>query len=111
MANTTRLPSHLRAGSLPSGAAGTSTASSSSAVPPSLTARIAEKKAELENLRELRDLSGQLAGQMETLEAKLATLSSGTEAVATVLGNWGAVLKSIHMASGMFCFGALSATR
>jgi DASH complex subunit DAD2 len=46
---------------------------------PALTARIEEKKAELENLKELRDLSAAIAIQMEALEQKLATLSGGTE--------------------------------
>ncbi|KIN05659.1 hypothetical protein OIDMADRAFT_113416 [Oidiodendron maius Zn] len=66
---------------------------------PILLARINEKKAELENLKQLRDLSGALAGQMQVLEEKLATLSDGTEAVATVLGNWHSVLQAISMAS------------
>lgn len=44
-----------------------------------LLARIAEKKAELEHLKELRDLSAAVAGQMEALEQKLSTLSDGTE--------------------------------
>jgi DASH complex subunit DAD2 len=42
-------------------------------------ARIEEKKAELENLKELRDLSATVATQMEALEQKLTTLSDGTE--------------------------------
>ncbi|KAL9098626.1 MAG: hypothetical protein Q9163_005753 [Psora crenata] len=42
---------------------------------PVLLARINEKKAELENLRQLRDLSGGLASQMQALEEKLSTLS------------------------------------
>lgn len=46
---------------------------------PLLLARINEKKAELESLRELRDLSAQMAGQMEMLEEKLSTLAGGTE--------------------------------
>lgn len=46
---------------------------------PALLARIEEKKAELENLKELRDLSATVATQMETLEQKLTTLSDGTE--------------------------------
>ena len=91
MANPTRtLPTHLRNPSL----AGSSHASNSP-----LAARIAEKKAELANLRELRDLSAQLANQMSQLEDKLRTLSDGTEAVAAVLGNWHNVLRAIHMAS------------
>ena len=44
-----------------------------------LVARINEKKAELENLKQLRDLSAGLAAQMQTLEEKLSTLSGGTE--------------------------------
>lgn len=61
--------SHLR-GSSVSGSAGPS---------PALLARIEEKKAELDNLKELRDLSAAVATQMETLEQKLSTLSDGTE--------------------------------
>ncbi|KAH8678095.1 DASH complex subunit Dad2-domain-containing protein [Xylariales sp. PMI_506] len=66
---------------------------------PALQARINEKKAELENLRELRNLSAAVADQMEALEQKLSTLSDGTEAIATVLGNWHNVLRAINMAS------------
>jgi len=88
------LPSHLRqastTGNLNSASVGQS---------PVLLARIEEKKAELENLKQLRDLSAGLAGQMKMLEEKLATLSDGTEAVATVLGNWHNVLRAISMAS------------
>ncbi len=46
---------------------------------PMLMARINEKKAELENLKQLRDLSGGLAAQMQALEEKLSTLSDGTQ--------------------------------
>ncbi|TDZ65957.1 DASH complex subunit DAD2 [Colletotrichum trifolii] len=66
---------------------------------PMLVARIAEKKAELEHLKELRDLSAAVAGQMEALEQKLSTLSDGTEAIAMVIGNWHNVLRAISMAS------------
>lgn len=52
---------------------------SSTGQSPALVARINEKRAELENLKQLRDLSAGLAAQMETLERKLATLSDGTE--------------------------------
>lgn len=44
-----------------------------------LASRIAAKKSELENLKQLRDLSGALATQMSALEEKLATLRDGTE--------------------------------
>ncbi|KAM3479689.1 hypothetical protein MY5147_001602 [Beauveria neobassiana] len=45
-----------------------------------LSARIEEKRAELEHLKELKDLSGAVASQMEALEQKLSTLTDGTEA-------------------------------
>ncbi|KUJ18353.1 uncharacterized protein LY89DRAFT_717920 [Mollisia scopiformis] len=86
------LPSHIRQAS-------TSGNSTSNGQSPILLARINEKKAELENLKQLRDLSAGLAGQMQMLEEKLSTLSDGTEAVATVLGNWHNVLRAISMAS------------
>ncbi|KAL3425798.1 dash complex subunit dad2 [Phlyctema vagabunda] len=88
------LPSHLRQQSMTGNL--NSTASGQS---PMLLARINEKKAELENLKELRDLSAGLAGQMAMLEEKLSTLSDGTEAVALVLSNWHNVLRAISMAS------------
>jgi DASH complex subunit DAD2 len=74
MSYTSRpLPSHLRQAST-SGNLTNSTGQS-----PVLLARINEKKAELENLKQLLDLSAGLAGQMQMLEEKLATLSDGTE--------------------------------
>ncbi|EJP63562.1 hypothetical protein ACQRIT_004899 [Beauveria bassiana] len=64
-----------------------------------LSARIEEKRAELEHLKELKDLSGAVASQMEALEQKLSTLTDGTEAIAAVIGNWHNVLGAINMAS------------
>ncbi|KAH7320895.1 DASH complex subunit Dad2-domain-containing protein [Stachybotrys elegans] len=87
---TRSIPSHVRAGS---------TSTSSTAQSPALLARIEEKKAELEHLKELRDLSAAVAMQMENLADKLSTLSDGTEAIATVVGNWHNVLRAINMAS------------
>ncbi|KAF2769650.1 hypothetical protein EJ03DRAFT_292737, partial [Teratosphaeria nubilosa] len=89
----TTLPSHIRPSS------GLSTNPTSSTQSSLIQTRINEKKLELENLRQLRDLSAGLAGQIQQLEEKLGTLSSGTEAVAAVMGNWGNVLRAIHMAS------------
>ncbi|KAL2131135.1 hypothetical protein VTI74DRAFT_5520 [Chaetomium olivicolor] len=83
------LPSHVRQPSL----------SANAGQSPALVARVNEKKAELENLKELRDLSAAVASQMEALEQKLATLSDGTEAIALVLSNWHNVLRAINMAS------------
>ncbi|KAF3766122.1 hypothetical protein M406DRAFT_256567 [Cryphonectria parasitica EP155] len=86
------IPAHIRQPSM----AGPSASTGQS---PALVARVNEKKAELENLRELRDLSAAVASQMEALEQKLATLSDGTEAIALVMSNWHNVLRAISMAS------------
>ena len=51
----------------------------SSGQSPLLVARISEKRAELENLKQLKDLSAGLAAQMQSLEEKLSMLSDGTE--------------------------------
>ncbi|KAJ1337994.1 DASH complex subunit DAD2 [Microdochium nivale] len=84
---------HMRSGSM--AGHGSSQAGQSAA----LVARVNEKKAELESLKDLRDLSAEMASQMEALEQKLATLTDGTEAIATVIGNWHNVLRAINMAS------------
>jgi DASH complex subunit DAD2 len=77
MAFSTRtLPGHMRQGSTSSNPNGQSTGQSAV-----LLARVNEKKAELENLKELRNLSAAVADQMEALQQKLATLSDGTEGV------------------------------
>ncbi|OAP55703.1 hypothetical protein AYL99_09855 [Fonsecaea erecta] len=64
-----------------------------------LQARIASKRAELENLRQLRDLSAHLTAQLEQLETKLGSLRDGAQAVALVLANWDNVLQVIGMAA------------
>ena len=70
MSNYARpLPTHLRNQSL----------GGSQQQSPVLLARIAEKKAELSNLKDLQALSGGLADQMQMLADKLSTLSDGTE--------------------------------
>ncbi|KAK8093824.1 DASH complex subunit Dad2-domain-containing protein [Apiospora hydei] len=95
MAFSTRsLSGHLRQGSTSSNFNAQSTGQSAA-----LLSRINEKKAELENLKELRELSAAVANEMEALEQKLSTLSDGTEAIATVLNNWHNVLRAINMAS------------
>ncbi|EXJ59437.1 uncharacterized protein A1O5_12062 [Cladophialophora psammophila CBS 110553] len=64
-----------------------------------LQARIASKRAELENLRQLCDLSAHLTSQLELLEKKLGSLRDGAQAVALVLANWENVLHVIRMAA------------
>ncbi|KIX04117.1 uncharacterized protein Z518_07670 [Rhinocladiella mackenziei CBS 650.93] len=64
-----------------------------------LQTRINAKRTELENLRQLRDLSANLAGQLAALEQKLSTLRNGTQSVALVLANWENVLGAISMAA------------
>ncbi|KAF4595940.1 DASH complex subunit DAD2 [Ophiocordyceps camponoti-floridani] len=66
---------------------------------PALAARIDEKRAELEHLKELRDLSSAVATQMEALEQRLSTLSGGAQAISAVMDNWHSVLRAINMAS------------
>jgi DASH complex subunit DAD2 len=74
MSNYARpLPSHLRNQSL----------GGSQQQSPVLLARIAEKKTELANLKDLQALSGGLADQMQMLADKLSTLSDGTEGMST----------------------------
>lgn len=73
---TTNLPSHVRHQST---LGSTSSSISSSAQSSALQHRINEKRAELDNLKQLRDLSAGLARQMEQLEEKLSTLANGTE--------------------------------
>ena len=73
------LPSHLRQSSAAGGLTSSSSAASGAGASPALVARINDKKAELESLRQLRDLSADLAGQMEALQGKLEILGNGTE--------------------------------
>ena len=58
---------------------GPSLSASTASQSPALVARIEEKRAEPEHLKELRDLSAAVATQMEALEQKVSTLSDGTE--------------------------------
>jgi hypothetical protein len=71
-------PSHIRNASTSLG--GSAPASQS----PLLVARIAEKKQELANLKELQMLSAGLADQMQMLADKLSTLSDGTEGTRSI---------------------------
>ncbi|ROT39356.1 hypothetical protein SODALDRAFT_359243 [Sodiomyces alkalinus F11] len=98
MSSTMSFPTRSLSTRIPG--AGSRDASGGSTGPsPALVARIEEKKAELESLKQLRDLSAAVATQMEALEKQLSTLSDGTEAIATVIGNWHNVLRAINMAS------------
>ncbi|OCT46175.1 DASH complex subunit DAD2 [Cladophialophora carrionii] len=62
-----------------------------------LQARIAQKRQELLNLTQLRDLSADLTSQLETLQAKLGQLNDGAQSVGLVLANWENVLGVIRM--------------
>jgi len=72
-------PSNLRQSSVGPGFGGSNSHQHQHS--PALVARINEKKIELENLKQLRDLSGSLAQDLQTLEDKLKTLTNGTEGV------------------------------
>ncbi|ODQ62331.1 hypothetical protein WICANDRAFT_25746 [Wickerhamomyces anomalus NRRL Y-366-8] len=65
----------------------------------SLQQRISEKRKELDSLNQIKQLSENLATQLEQLEAKLDTLSEGSESVAIVLSNWNNIIKSASLAS------------
>src|ERR1700753_3023281 len=75
---TRTLPGHIRQLSTAGGAAPSSGQSAA------LLARVNEKKAELEHLKQLRDLSAAMATQMEALQEKLATLADGTEGAVAI---------------------------
>lgn len=61
--------------------------------------KIADKRAELENLQEFRKLSSTLADQLEEVERKLSTMNDGAESISLVLSNWQNVVKSVSLAS------------
>ncbi|CUM52473.1 DASH complex subunit DAD2 [Debaryomyces fabryi] len=61
--------------------------------------KIAEKKAELENLNEIKRFTSILTNQLDELENKLDYMAEGTESVALVLSNWQNVVKSVSLAS------------
>ncbi|CAH2353399.1 DASH complex subunit Dad2p [[Candida] railenensis] len=68
--------------------------------------KIAEKRAELEHLNEIKRNSGILTGQLETLSSKLNDIADGTEAVALVLSNWQNVVSAVSLASlGLYKYG------
>ncbi|RPA85336.1 hypothetical protein BJ508DRAFT_337651 [Ascobolus immersus RN42] len=65
-----------------------------------LQARIDNKTRELQDLKQLQQLSGTLVTQIEDLAAKLETLTDGTAKVALILANWGQVLRAVGLAQG-----------
>jgi len=91
MSNYTRsLPSHLRNPSL----------GGSHQQSPVMLARIAEKRAELANLKDLQALSGGLADQMQMLADKLQTLSDGTEGMYAKSSLLGSVARNTPLPRG-----------
>ncbi|GFF59017.1 hypothetical protein IFM46972_11271 [Aspergillus udagawae] len=52
-----------------------------------LSSRIVSKKAELENLVRLRDLSGVMAMQMQVLETKIVSISTKEQSTSVETGN------------------------
>ena len=61
--------------------------------------RIADKRAELENLSDIKKLTSNLTSQLEQLESKLDYMAEGTESVALVLSTWQNVVRSVSLAS------------
>lgn len=61
--------------------------------------KITEKRAELENLNEIKRFTAVLTNQLDQLQDKLNLMAEGTESVALVLSNWQNVIKSVSLAS------------
>jgi len=61
--------------------------------------KIAEKRANLELLREFRLLTDELANELEQIGDQLETMKDGTSSVALILSNWQRVIQSISLAS------------
>ncbi|CCE83882.1 Piso0_004478 [Millerozyma farinosa CBS 7064] len=61
--------------------------------------KITEKRAELENLNEIKRFTAVLTNQLDQLQDKLNLMADGTESVALVLSNWQNVIKSVSLAS------------
>lgn len=60
---------------------------------------VEEKRAELQNLNEIKRFTEILTDQLELLEEKLDTMADGAEAAALVFSNWQNVIKSVSLAS------------
>ncbi|KAI8097139.1 DASH complex subunit Dad2-domain-containing protein [Halteromyces radiatus] len=56
-----------------------------------------EKKAELEELTRIKDLSTQLVSHFESLAKNVQELSNGARGVATVLSNWDPVFRTMGL--------------
>jgi DASH complex subunit DAD2 len=61
--------------------------------------KIAEKRQDLERLQEFKELTEQLATQLDQIGDKLDTMKDGAASVALILANWQNVIKSISLAS------------
>ena len=61
--------------------------------------KIAEKRQDLERLQEFKQLTEQLANQLDQIGDKLDTMKDGAASVALILANWQNVIKSISLAS------------
>lgn len=76
------------------------TSNSSSALSSSsIYQKIAEKRTNLEKLREFKQLTSDLVIQLESIGNKLETMNEGTASVGLILSNWQSVIKSISLAS------------
>ncbi|KAI5952977.1 DAD2 [Candida theae] len=61
--------------------------------------KIAEKRANLELLREFKTLTDELANELESIGDRLETVRDGTSSVALILSNWQRIIQSISLAS------------
>ncbi|EMG50753.1 DAD2 DASH complex subunit DAD2 [Candida maltosa Xu316] len=61
--------------------------------------KIAEKRANLEKLREFKELTDELTDQLENVGSNLETMTNGTTSVGLILATWQNVVQSIALAS------------
>ncbi|CAI5756660.1 unnamed protein product [Candida verbasci] len=65
----------------------------------SIYSKIAEKRANLELLREFKELTNELLAELEFIGSNLEVVQDGTSSVAIVLSNWQNVIQNIQLAS------------
>ncbi|KAI3404364.2 DAD2 [Candida oxycetoniae] len=61
--------------------------------------KISEKRANLEKLREFKNLTNDLANELERIGDQLETMKDGTESIASIMKTWQSVIQSINLAS------------
>ncbi|WLF76902.1 DASH complex subunit dad2 [Lodderomyces elongisporus] len=61
--------------------------------------KIAEKRSNLDQLREFRSLADDLVNELENIGEDLGRMKGGTASIASIVANWQNVIQSISLAS------------